>query len=153
MVSSEVILWPPVRTTWIRRSTATIVFKIFVETLCCAPITCNVSSERTNLVCSHFAFKSETVFGNLFITCCMEFKKGQKTGKPPSQFSTTIFVWFISYLCSYHQQMHFFITHIKCYNIQLKYLMIAPTSFGPFGPSSGSLCRTLLKLQFCANIQ
>jgi hypothetical protein len=25
--------------------------------------------------------------------------------------------------------------------------MIAPTCFGPFGPSSGSLCRTLLKLQ------
>ena len=24
--------------------------------------------------------------------------------------------------------------------------MIAPTCFGPFGPSSGSLCRTLLKL-------
>jgi len=27
--------------------------------------------------------------------------------------------------------------------------MIAPTCFGPSGPSSGSLCRTLLKLQFC----
>ena len=27
-----------------------------------------------------------------------------------------------------------FITHIKCYNIQLKYLMIAPTCFGPHGP-------------------
>ena len=35
----------------------------------------------------------------------------------------------------------------------LKYLMIAPTCFGPFGPSTGSLCRTLLKLQFCADIQ
>ena len=31
--------------------------------------------------------------------------------------------------------------------------MIAPTCFGPHGPSSGSLCRTLLKLQFCADIQ
>jgi len=31
--------------------------------------------------------------------------------------------------------------------------MIAPTRFGPPGPSSGSLCRTLLKLQFCGDIQ
>jgi len=31
--------------------------------------------------------------------------------------------------------------------------MIAPTCFGPFGPSSGNLCQTLLKLQFCADIQ
>jgi len=31
--------------------------------------------------------------------------------------------------------------------------MIAPTYFGPFGPSSGSLCRTLLKLHFCTDIQ
>jgi len=31
--------------------------------------------------------------------------------------------------------------------------MIAPTFFGPSGPSSGSLCRTLLKLQFCGNSQ
>jgi len=31
--------------------------------------------------------------------------------------------------------------------------MIAPTCFGPPGPSSGSLCRTLLKLKFCADIQ
>jgi len=29
--------------------------------------------------------------------------------------------------------------------------MIAPTCFGPPGPSSGSLCRTLLKLQFCGD--
>ena len=28
--------------------------------------------------------------------------------------------------------------------------MFVPTCFGPPGPSSGSLCRTLLKLQFCA---
>jgi len=27
--------------------------------------------------------------------------------------------------------------------------MFAPTYFGPPGPSSGSLCRALLKLQFC----
>jgi len=27
--------------------------------------------------------------------------------------------------------------------------MIAPTCFGQSGPSSGSLSRTLLKLQFC----
>ena len=31
--------------------------------------------------------------------------------------------------------------------------MIVPTCFGPSGPSSGSLSRTLLKLQFCADIQ
>jgi len=31
--------------------------------------------------------------------------------------------------------------------------MIAPTCFGPHGPSSGSLCRTLLKLQFCGYYQ
>jgi len=35
----------------------------------------------------------------------------------------------------------------------LKYLMIAPTCFGPPGPSSGSLCRTLLKLQFFGDSQ
>jgi hypothetical protein len=35
----------------------------------------------------------------------------------------------------------------------LKYLIIAPTGFGPSGPSSGSLCRTLLKLQFCVDSQ
>ena len=35
----------------------------------------------------------------------------------------------------------------------LKYLMIVATCFGPSGPSSGSLCRTLLKLQFCGDIQ
>jgi len=29
--------------------------------------------------------------------------------------------------------------------------MIAATCFGPAGPSSGSLCRTLLKLQFRGN--
>ena len=29
--------------------------------------------------------------------------------------------------------------------------MIAPTCFGPPGPSSGSLCRTLLNLQFCGD--
>jgi len=27
--------------------------------------------------------------------------------------------------------------------------MFAPTCFGSSGPSSGSLCRALLKLQFC----
>jgi len=31
--------------------------------------------------------------------------------------------------------------------------MIAPTCFGPPGPSSVSLFRTLLKLQFCGNSQ
>jgi len=35
--------------------------------------------------------------------------------------------------------------------MQLKYLMIAPKYFGPSGPPSGSLCRTLLKLQFCGD--
>jgi len=35
----------------------------------------------------------------------------------------------------------------------LKYLMIAPTCFSQSGPSSGSLCRTLLKLQFCGDSQ
>jgi len=32
----------------------------------------------------------------------------------------------------------------KMFNIQLDYLMFAPTCFGPPGPSLGSLCRTLL---------
>jgi len=27
--------------------------------------------------------------------------------------------------------------------------MFAPTCFGPPGPSSGSLCQALLRLQFC----
>jgi len=35
----------------------------------------------------------------------------------------------------------------------LKYLVTAPTCFGPSGPSSGSLCRTLPKLQFCGDSQ
>ena len=37
----------------------------------------------------------------------------------------------------------------KMLKLQLKYLMIAPTCFGSPGPSSGSLCRAMLKLQFC----
>jgi len=31
--------------------------------------------------------------------------------------------------------------------------MFASTCFGPSGPSSGSLCRALLKLQFCGTSQ
>jgi len=31
--------------------------------------------------------------------------------------------------------------------------MIAPKYFGPSGTSSGSLCQTLLKLQFCGDTQ
>jgi len=40
-----------------------------------------------------------------------------------------------------------------CYTYKmLKYTVkISPTCFGPPGPSSGSLCRTLLKLQFCGD--
>ena len=34
---------------------------------------------------------------------------------------------------------------LKC---TVKILMFAPTCFGPPGPSSGSLCQALLKLQF-----
>jgi len=34
--------------------------------------------------------------------------------------------------------MHPFIKHIKCQNVQLKYLMFAPTCFGPSGPSLGT---------------
>jgi hypothetical protein len=41
------------------------------------------------------------------------------------------------------------IKHIKCQNIQLKYLMFAPTCFGPSEPSSGSLRQAMLKLKFC----
>jgi hypothetical protein len=45
------------------------------------------------------------------------------------------------------QQMHFLLKH-KMLHLTLKIsLYMASTCFGPFGPSSGSLCRTLLKLQ------
>ena len=49
---------------------------------------------------------------------------------------------------SFHQNMHPFIKHIKCWNVQLKYLF-APICFGPIGPSSGSVCWALLKPQYC----
>jgi len=35
----------------------------------------------------------------------------------------------------------------------LKYLIFAPTCFGPLGPSSGSLHWACLKLHFCRNNQ
>ena len=54
-----------------------------------------------------------------------------------------------SYLSRFLSQTNaLFIKHIKCYNVQLKYLF-APTCFGPIGPSSGSVCWALQKVQYC----
>ena len=41
----------------------------------------------------------------------------------------------------------------KMLKYTVKISQIAPTYFGPHRPSSGSLCRTLLKLQFCGHNQ